>query len=240
MFGDGHQLDVGEAQRLNVVGQLGRDVTVVEEAVRVVVGAHPGAQVAFVDADGGIERVGLAARLHPFGVVPAIGEIGDAGGGAGRLFPCEAEGVALFQPFTGGGGQDAVLVAITDRGVGHEAFPDAGTVATYGQRAGAMLPAVEVADDLHFAGIGSPDSEPAAFLGLAAFLRGMGAGVSTQPAIKAVVGAFAEVVDVVFRADRGSLERLCCAVFVRRVVHRSHREPPAAVGRVHRRVTATG
>ena len=28
VFGDGHQLDVGEAQRLNVVGQLGRDVEI--------------------------------------------------------------------------------------------------------------------------------------------------------------------------------------------------------------------
>ena len=240
VFGDGHQLDVGEAQRLHVVSQLGRDVAVVEEAVRVVVRAHPGAQVAFVDADGGVERVGLAARLHPFGVVPAIGDVGDAGGGAGRLFPRKAEGVAFFQPFTGGGRQDAVLVAIADRGVGHEAFPDAGAVATHGQRAGAMLPAVEVADDLHFAGIRGPDGKPAAFLGLAAFLRGMGAGVGAHPAIEPVVGAFTEVVDVVFRADRGSLERLCRAVFVRRVVHRSHREPPAAVGRVHRRVTATG
>ena len=230
VLGDGHQLDVGEAHRLHVVGQFGGDVAVVQEALRVVAGAHPRAQVAFVDGNGGVQRISLGTDLHPLLVVPFVREVGDAGGGARRFFPREAEWVALLEPLAGGAGEDAVLVAIAHRGAGNEAFPDAGAVAANVQRAGAMLPAVEVADDFHFTGVGGPDGKPASPLGGLAFLGAEAAGMRAQPAVQAIVRALTEVVDVVCRGHGRRLERPGQMVLVRRVVPRSHREPPVAVG----------
>ena len=54
---DRHQLDVGEAHALRVLGELGREVAVAEEAVGMIGRAHPGAEVHLVDRLRRVERV---------------------------------------------------------------------------------------------------------------------------------------------------------------------------------------
>ena len=95
MLHDRHELDVGEAHLVHIVGQLGRQLAIGERAVALFGHAHPGAEVHFVDGDGRVELVVLVARAHPLGVVPLVVEVPHDGRGARWNLVVEAVGVGL-------------------------------------------------------------------------------------------------------------------------------------------------
>src|SRR5204862_4949351 len=81
---DRHQLDVGEAGALDVLGQAGGQLAIAEGAVGVLRAAHPGAEVDLVDRHRRVEGVAGPATVHAVGVVPVVVECADDGGGERR------------------------------------------------------------------------------------------------------------------------------------------------------------
>ena len=108
--------------------------------------------------------------------------LGEEGEGVG--FQDEAAVCADDFEFVVGAGADA----------GDEDFPDAAFDA-FAHGVGAAVPAVEISDDADPLGVGCPDGEGGA--GDVAD----GAGVGAEDIVEGVVGAFGEVVDILFPED---------------------------------------
>ncbi len=103
MLHHGQELDVGEAQLADVVGQAGRGFAVGQRAVVLFGDAHPRAEMDFVDCLRCAQGVAGGALLHPVVVVPLVVEIPDDRGGARRFLVQQAERVGFV---------DAVSVAV--------------------------------------------------------------------------------------------------------------------------------
>ena len=168
VLGHWQQLDMGEAHGLAVLHQALGQRTVVEELP--IVATLPRAQVHLVDGHGLVGRLACTALGHPVGVLPVVGQVPKARGGERRVFGAQGEGVGLVEPGAVGG-FDAVFVALTQAGAGHEASPAATAVALGLQYMRAALPAIEVAHHRHAAGVRGPHRE----------LRPRLAGLCAQP-----------------------------------------------------------
>ncbi len=108
----------------------------------------------FVNRDGRVLPVPLAAALHPLLIVPLQPtEVGDDGRGLGRQLGREGTGIGLLQ--NGAVARaDAVLVGGSGAHVRDEARPDPFVAAVEVERA--VLPAVGIVNDADFARIRSP------------------------------------------------------------------------------------
>ena len=168
VLGHRQQLDMGKAHGLAVLHQaLGQRAVVQELAA---LATLPRAQVHFVDGHGLVGRLACTALGHPVGVLPVVGQVPKARGGERRVFGAQGEGVGLVEP-DAVGGFDAVFVALTQAGTGHEASPAATAVALRLQCMRTTLPAIEVAHHRHAAGVRGPHRE----------LRPRLAGLCAQP-----------------------------------------------------------
>ena len=175
----GHDLDVRVAHVLGVGHKLHGEVVVgVDDAalrgervagarvgavgarlaLRLVAMAAPAAEMYLEDVKRLLEHVALGARLHVGAVRPVIsGEVKRARRRAGNLLGIEAVRVRLVE-LAAVRGLDEVLVERLVADPGNEALPDAARLRA-GQRVGGLVPAVEVADDVHALDVGGPDGE---------------------------------------------------------------------------------
>src|SRR5690606_6643838 len=150
------ELDVGEPQRGDVLGELGGQLPVGEEALGIGRVASPRAQVHLVDADRVGEAVAFSPGAHPLVVFPLVGQVPDLGGGPRGCLVVEGERVGLVdqvRPVA-----DAVLVGVRSPGRGHEGRPHPRR-ADRSQRVGVGVPAVPVPDHRHPLGVGGPHRE---------------------------------------------------------------------------------
>ena len=91
MLHDREQFDVRVAEFFHIRNQLIGKFAVGEPAILVVGNGAPGAEVHFVDGDGGFEPFLGSAVRDPIGVLPLVGvEIGDNGPGSWTNFRSEA------------------------------------------------------------------------------------------------------------------------------------------------------
>ena len=186
VLGDRHQLDVGEAQARDVVGeQEGRAAVVEQRPVRA---APPRAEMHLVGGDRCVERIAPAARGHPLGVVPGMACVapGDRGRRRWRLGAAR-ERVGLLEPFAAARA-DRELVALAGFDARHLGLPQARTVAARVRRVRAAAPAVEVADHGDGPGVRRPDRETGRTL----------AQLATQLAVQPAVGSLEKEIDVLF------------------------------------------
>ncbi len=150
---DGEQLDVGEAQLLDVLGEEGGGLAVGEETVvffriPLVQDSPPGAEVDLVDGDGGREVLLLLPGQHPVRVPPRVVEVPDDRGARRRHLGVEGEGIGLVGPVAAVAGDDVELVAHAGGDVRHEGLPDPGGAAG-GHGVRPLVPGVPVADHRH-------------------------------------------------------------------------------------------
>ena len=187
MLHDGHKLDVGVVEALDVfdegVGELA-----VGKGVAVSV-LHPAFEVDFVDAHGGFEPLGFFAGVEPGFVVPLVaGPLMDDAGGKGRDFGAEGVGVALELFGVVKAAFDEVFVDVAGLDAGDEEFPDAAIAEAHGMAAG--VPIVEDACDGDGEGGGGPDGEADACY----VVDGLGVGSEGFPG--AVESAFGVEVEI--------------------------------------------
>ncbi len=195
---DRQELDVGEAQRVDVVRQLGCDLAVAQGLPAAA--AAPRAQVHLVDGDRRVQRDALAARLHPRLVHPLVVQAPDRRGRPGRALGVEGEGVRLVRHVSADVRDDVVLVVRTRLRPGHEALPDAGGIARL-EWIAPWIPAVEVTHHGDAPRIGGPDGEVGARLALP------GAGVGAQLLVQTQVGSLVEEIEVLVRQEAGAVAR---------------------------------
>jgi hypothetical protein len=145
MLGQRHQLDVREAEPLDVLGQLGRDLAVRQRAVAVLDDATPRAEVHLVDRDrrGRIAR--LRARRHPGGIPPLIRRLPHDRRGARSELVADRVRIGLRDHVAGLLRGEVILVEGALGDAGDEALPDA-CVADRLERMNPRLPGVPVAD----------------------------------------------------------------------------------------------
>ena len=150
MFHHRHQLDVGEAEVLDVVDQvLGQ--------VAVALALAPGPEMDLVDAHGSVVRVGRRTRGHPVAVLPRVCRGRHHRGGRRRLLGGTGHRVRLG-PSGAVGAEDLELVAVALGHARDEELPDAGGA----QRAHGVdraVPLVEVTDEADRARVGRPHRE---------------------------------------------------------------------------------
>ena len=173
-----HQLHVGEAGPLEVVGELHGDGAVATGFVT------PGTEVHLVGRDRGVVAVTCRPLRHPLTVAPLVVEVGDHRRRAWWLLGGEGERVALVEHRTAGG-DDAVLVAAPDAGRRDAPGPDAGRRRR--ERAAIARPAVEVTDHRDRAGGRCPHPKD----------RAVRIGMRAEQVGETVVRAFAEPPQVV-------------------------------------------
>ena len=156
---DRHDLDVREAERLDVRRQLRRHLAIRQRAVAVLGHAHPRAEVHFVERDRRVERVALAALLHPLAVGPLVSvERPDLRAGLGGRLVVHAERIGLVDAISVVARPDSILVDIADADAGDPAFPYP-RLAVRLERRLRVVPAVEIADHRHAVGVGRPYRE---------------------------------------------------------------------------------
>ncbi len=149
MFGDRHQLDVGEVRVLEVRDKLVGQLAIVEERTAVVAASFPRAEVNLVDGDRLVEALPLGARGEPFLVVPGeLGDVPDDRGGLGPQLGGEAVGVGLLDEVAVVAALDLVLVDLALAEIGDEDLPDPGGAAI-AHGVPAAVPVIEVADHAH-------------------------------------------------------------------------------------------
>ena len=145
-----------------------------------------------VDVQRALHEVALAARLEPGGVLPLVAIQGpQARGGAGGLFGVERVGVGLVEtlPVIG---LDEVLVELAAFGTLFEAFPEARRLYG-GERAGGLVPVVELADHVHGAHVRDPHAEAPALDAV------LDVGVSAHLLPAALPGSLLEKMDIAVR-----------------------------------------
>ena len=187
MLHDGHELDVGVVEALDVFNEGVGELAVSE---RVAFGVlHPAFQVDFVDAHGGFKPLGFFAGFEPFSILPLVpGPLMDDAGGLGRDFGAEGVGVALELFGVVVTALDAVLVDVAGLDAGDEEFPDAAIAETHGMAAG--VPVVEYAGDSDGERGWGPDGEADA----RNIIDGLEVGAEGFPG--AVEGAFGVEVEI--------------------------------------------
>ncbi len=87
---------MGESQLIDVVGEARRELAIGERTIVLFGDAHPGAEVNFVDGDGGVQGVVGGAFFKIASVVPGVVEIPDHRSGARRLLGEKAHRVGFF------------------------------------------------------------------------------------------------------------------------------------------------
>jgi hypothetical protein len=187
----GQQLDVREAQRLDVGHQLGGQFAPAERSVALIGVAAPRSRVHLVDRERRVEhRPAPTARRHPHRVTPRMSSemVGD-GGGAGRTLVGQREWIDLLEHLAVAGlerelVEDAVAEARDER------LPQpAGAEAA--QRMRARVPSVEVADHRRLPRVRRPDDERVSRL------AGDGRRASAHLLPRAQPGALAEEIGLV-------------------------------------------
>src|SRR5947209_9588704 len=103
MLHDGQKFHMRESQLFHVLSETRGSLAISERAVVLLGNAHPRSEMHFVDGMGGAQRIALVALLHPFPILPLVGEIPHDRGGARRPLIPEAEGISFV---------DAVAVAV--------------------------------------------------------------------------------------------------------------------------------
>src|SRR6202044_3693436 len=125
MLHHGQEFDVGEAELVDVVGELGGHLAIRERTVVVVGHAHPRAEVDFINGLRGAQGIAFSTLLHPVVVVPLVVEIPYDGRGMRRRLVEYAEGIGFVDPVTV---MDRFNVKFVERALrcsGDEAFPNA-------------------------------------------------------------------------------------------------------------------
>ena len=189
VFRDRQELDMGEAHVPAVVGQLVGDLAVYRaEAGQ----TAPGADVHLIDAHRRGHEVPFGAPAHIVAVGPGeLAVVEDDGGRLARVLAEGREGVGLQDP-AAVAALDADLVAGAVPHAGHEGDPAAAGHLLHGRVV--PVPAVEITDDGHTAGVRRPDQETVQLQ-----LRDI-AAAEAEPGLGGVAGV--EQVDIV-RGDIG-------------------------------------
>src|ERR1035437_5742594 len=149
-----HELDVREAEVLDVVAELVRELEIGETPVAPEGVPPPRAEVHLVDRDRRAQRVGAPARGDPLLVRPLVLRAPDDGGGVGRNLRVERERVGL-DPQAPLLRADLELVRRAFDDTRYEQLPDAGGTKR-AHRVQATVPRVEVADDRNGARVRGP------------------------------------------------------------------------------------
>ena len=214
-----HELHVGEAHLLAVVGEPRGDLPVAQGAVSVARGPHPRAEVDLVDRHRRVEGVASPAGPHPLRVVPGVVEVPHHRPGLRRGLGVNGVGVGLVRCSSRPCATDVVLVDRALPQAGHEALPDP-RVPGGPQGVALPVPPVEVPDHRTDAAFGAqtPKWVPAC----------PWASTTWEPehAVHPIVGPLVEEVKVV-GAEKAD-------VVTNRVAHavlqRLTRRPPRATG----------
>ncbi len=159
MLHDREQLDVRVAKLFDIRDQLVGKLAVTEPAIVLLGEAAPGTEMDFVNGDGGLEPIFLCALRNPIGVVPLIGvEPGDDGASIGPKLGAKAVGIGFEREDVAVRPDDFVFVDGSFRNFREKNFPDTRrTPRAHGMDA--TVPAIEIANDAHAPGAGSPNSE---------------------------------------------------------------------------------
>ena len=180
MFGDRHQLHMGEAHAADIGRQLRGGLAIAEEAV---VGmAAPRAQMQFVHRHRRIQRIARAALGHPGVVVPCVdAKVPNDRCRTRCLLGVARKGVGLLQALAAVRANH-VFVALALVHVGHIHVPDARPVPARAGGMARLVPAVEVADHRHRGGLGRPHGKT----------RFAGTQMAAQQPVQPGMRAFAE------------------------------------------------
>ncbi len=181
VLGDRHQLDVREAEVLDVRGQLLGQLPVGQAGT-------PGRQVHLVDGEGRLVHRPRAPLLLPRAVAPdVVRGVHDRGGGRRRLGAPGHRVGAHRERAVGPGDLELVQRALADARQEQLPHPRA---AQRAHRMGRAVPVVEVADHAHAPGVGRPDGEAGALDAL------VGHRVRAQRVPQLLVPALADQVQV--------------------------------------------
>ena len=157
MFGNGHQLNVGEALFLDIIDQLHCQLPIANEFAFAI--APPGTGMYFVDGKRFMQPIAFLTAFNPLLVAPEKIVFGDGDGcSLGAQFKTLAVGIDFEV--------DSAVLAVAylefvvyARGDSRdEQFPNAAATADAHGMA-AAVPVVEVAHDTHPLGIGCPSGE---------------------------------------------------------------------------------
>src|SRR5690349_13650876 len=125
MLHDGKQLDVGVAEFLDVRNELIAELAVGEPAIVILGDAAPGAEMNFVNGNGGLEPVFGRALGEPVRVVPAMRfEIGDDRAGVWSQLGAEGVGIGFERKHVSVRTDDFEFVDGAFGEFGDEDFPD--------------------------------------------------------------------------------------------------------------------
>ncbi len=195
VLGQGHQLEVGEAEPLAVLHQLRRGFAIAEGTIAFFGDPHPRAQVNFVGAHRTPRRIELGSLGHPAAVVPDVRRPGHDGRRGGRQLGASRHRIRLeAQPALLRLDLELVERAFLDPG--HEELPDPrGAQRAHGQ--GATIPTVEVRDDAHAPGVRRPDRKGGACLAVD------GSQIRSEHRPQLAVVALAEQMKVELAEGRG-------------------------------------
>ncbi len=164
MLGNADQLDMGISHVLDVLGDAFSKLTVVVEALRILLTVgmlHPGARVHLIDGKGGLVGREFLPVLHPGGIVPFVADIRDAGGRARTLLCPEAIGICLVQP-SAILCDDQIFVQLSHVCSGDEGLIDA-DLRDLHHIVGGLIPAVEFADNIYGGSVRCPYGKPGTF-----------------------------------------------------------------------------
>ena len=207
VLADRHQLDVSEAQALDVRDEVIRQLQVAQRAVALLRHALPRAEVHLVHAHRLVIDVAAGALPHPFAVAP--GESRGIPGERGGLLPVlakEREGVALRAQMAVRVDQLVLVVRVNaharDEDLPHPALEPAA------HRVHPPVPGIEIAHHAHAMRVGRPHGE------LHPVHPVLGGEVRAHAVIQPLVLAFAKVVQV--RIAQAGAKR----VRIRHAVHR--------------------
>jgi hypothetical protein len=182
---DGQDLDVREAERLDVRRQPRRQLAIAERAVVLLGHAHPRPEVDLVERQRRAQRVALFARPHPLLVAPlVVVEVPHLGAGLGRRLLHHRERIGLVDAIAVEARPDAIFVDFAVADIGNESLPDA-RLAMSLERGARVVPAVEIADHRHAVGVGRPYREIDA--ALAAILDHPRTELVVEPSVRALV-----------------------------------------------------
>src|SRR5260221_10179685 len=180
------QLDVREAEALDVIPQQRRDFTIAKQRATGV--WAEGAGVNLVDRGRGVQGVVARATRHEGVVAPIVPGLPHDGRRARRRLRAKREGIR-FVDGVPALCLDAQLVEIALTYAGEERLPDARAAALVEGRV-RRRPAIEVANDVNARRIRGPGREERAFHAVER------SRMRTQPVLDLTVGAFVEQMQI--------------------------------------------
>ena len=155
VFGQGHRLDMGEAEIGDIGNQLVGQFAVAQIAAALGEVAAPRAEMDLVDRDRGRAVVALPALGHPGCVLPHMARWrGDHRSGTGRGLRLLGMGIGLQRQQRAIGAEQLVFIEMTGDEAGHEDFPKPAGV-PFAHRHAAAVPGVEIADHADPARVGA-------------------------------------------------------------------------------------